>query len=76
MSLFYRWWVSCLKVRSFNIAWRHWKARRGYRVGAYHELPSYIRQHAPGGTFADVGCMWGVNGVESRKTSESCHSCE
>mgnify|MGYP006139525243 CR=1 FL=1 len=25
-------------------------------------LPEYIRRHAPGKSFADVGCMWGVNG--------------
>jgi hypothetical protein len=35
---------------------------RGHNVGAYDHLPDYIRKHAPGRTFVDIGCMWGVNG--------------
>lgn len=42
--------------------WRHWRARRGDRVGDYADLPALIRRHAPGKSVADVGCMWGVNG--------------
>jgi Methyltransferase domain len=30
--------------------------------GSYGLLPSYIRAHAPGKSFADIGCMWGVHG--------------
>ncbi len=62
MSLLYRWKVKFLKTPRGNRLWRHWQARRGRRVGAYDELPGYIRQQAPGGSFADIGCMWGVNG--------------
>jgi len=42
--------------------WRHWRAWRGEVVGGYDRLPEYIRRHAPGHSFADIGCMWGVNG--------------
>ncbi len=34
----------------------------GHPVGSYADLPHYLREHAPGGRFADIGCMWGVNG--------------
>ncbi len=45
--------------------WRHWRAWRGEVVGGYDRLPEYIRRHAPGHSFADIGCMWGVNGEYS-----------
>jgi hypothetical protein len=31
-------------------------------LGSYDRLPEYIRRHVPGRSFADIGCMWGVNG--------------
>ena len=37
--------------------------RRGVPVGNYGDLPGLIRKHAPGKSFADIGCMWGVNGA-------------
>lgn len=65
MSLLYRWKVRFLKTPRGNLLWRYWQGWRGRRVGAYHEVADYIRQHAPGGSFADIGCMWGVNGANT-----------
>lgn len=58
----YRWKVSLLKNPRINLLWRRWTARRGTVVGSYAELPGLVKQHAAGRSFADVGCMWGVNG--------------
>jgi len=60
--MLYRWKVRSLKRPALNGLWRRWRARRGDAVGNYASLPDYIRQHAPGRSFADIGCMWGVNG--------------
>jgi len=60
--MLYRWKVRSLKIPRLNLLWRHWRARRGEVVGGYDRLPEYIRRHAPGKSFADIGCMWGVNG--------------
>jgi SAM-dependent methyltransferase len=60
--MFYTWKVRFLKTPRGNLLWRHWRARRGDAVGNYHQLPDLIRRHAGGRSFADIGCMWGVNG--------------
>jgi hypothetical protein len=60
--MLYRWKVALLKNPRLNLLWRYWTARRGHSVGNYGELPRLIREHAPGKSFADIGCMWGVNG--------------
>jgi len=60
--MLYRWKVRSLKHPRLNRLWRRWRARRGDAVGDYGSLPQYIRKHAPGRSFADIGCMWGVNG--------------
>jgi SAM-dependent methyltransferase len=60
--MLYRWKVRSLKRPRLNGLWRRWRARRGDAVGNYAALPDYIRTHAPGRSFADIGCMWGVNG--------------
>jgi SAM-dependent methyltransferase len=60
--MLYRWKVRLLKFPRINLLWRRWIAQRGERVGDYADLPRLIRQHAPGKSFADIGCMWGVNG--------------
>lgn len=60
--MFFRWKVKLLKTPRGNLLWRHWRARRGSVVGSYAQLPDYVRRFAPGRSFADVGCMWGVNG--------------
>src|SRR5262249_5245565 len=65
-----------LKVRAFknarlNVWWRHWRARTGRPPGQYGRLNDYVQQFAPGKTFVDVGCMWGVNGAHAFLAEES-----
>jgi 2-polyprenyl-3-methyl-5-hydroxy-6-metoxy-1,4-benzoquinol methylase len=60
--MLYQWKVRSLKLPRLNLVWRRWRARRGDVLGNYDRLPEYIRRHAPGRSFADIGCMWGVNG--------------
>lgn len=60
--MLYRWKVRFLKRPSLNRLWRRWRGRRGDILGSYDRLPEFIGRHAPGRSFADVGCMWGVNG--------------
>lgn len=60
--MLYRWKVRSLKIPRLNLLWRRLRERRGERVGNYNQLPDHIRRHAPGKSFADIGCMWGVNG--------------
>ena len=60
--MLYRWKVRSLKVPRFNLMWRNWRARRGDSVGNYNQLPGYIRKHAPLKSFADIGCMWRIDG--------------
>ncbi|HET7697254.1 MAG TPA: class I SAM-dependent methyltransferase [Vicinamibacterales bacterium] len=60
--MLYRWKVRLLKHPRLNLWWRRWRARRGEATGSYGQLPELIRRHAPGRSFVDVGCMWGVNG--------------
>jgi hypothetical protein len=62
MSLSYRLKVRILKTRRGNLLWRRWRARRGDVLGSYADLADYVRRFAPGSSFADIGCMWGVNG--------------
>jgi hypothetical protein len=59
----YKWKVRLLKQRPVNVLWRYWRAWRGDIVGDYNSLPDYIRRYAPGCSFVDIGCMWGVNGA-------------
>jgi SAM-dependent methyltransferase len=60
--MLYTWKVRALKFPRINSWWRYWRGRRGDRVGNYNQLPTYIRRFAPGHSFVDIGCMWGVNG--------------
>jgi SAM-dependent methyltransferase len=60
--MWYRWKVALLKNPRINLLWRYWMVRRGHFVGNYAHLTDYIRKHAPGKSFVDIGCMWGVNG--------------
>jgi hypothetical protein len=60
--MLYTWKVRFLKTRRGNLVWRRWRAWRGDTVGSYADLGDYVRQFAPGHSFADIGCMWGVNG--------------
>jgi SAM-dependent methyltransferase len=60
--MLYRWKVRLLKRPRLNLLWRRWRAKQGDILGSYDRLPEFIRNHAPGRSFVDVGCMWGVNG--------------
>jgi SAM-dependent methyltransferase len=60
--MLYRWKVRLLKRPRLNLLWRRWRAKQGDILGSYDRLPEFIRNHAPGRSFADIGCMWGVNG--------------
>jgi len=60
--MLYPWKVRCLKTPRGNWLWRYLRTRRGRKVGEYRRLADLVRQHARGHSFADVGCMWGVNG--------------
>ncbi|HXG91546.1 MAG TPA: DUF1698 domain-containing protein [Blastocatellia bacterium] len=62
LAMLYKWKVRFLKMSGANWAWRYWRSWRGEEVGSYNRLPEYIRSFAPGHSFVDVGCMWGVNG--------------
>src|SRR4051812_45619432 len=65
MSISYRLKVRAFRVPRINHLWRRWRARQGRPPGDYNRLFELIRTEAPGRTFADVGCMWGVNGAHS-----------
>jgi SAM-dependent methyltransferase len=69
--MLYTWKVRFLKMRRGNLWWRYWRAWRGDDVGNYERLPEYIREYAPGRSFVDIGCMWGVNGEYSFVAEEA-----
>jgi hypothetical protein len=69
--MLYRWKVALLKRPRLNLWWRTWQARNGRQPGEYAKLFPYIRQHAAGRTFVDVGCMWGVNGAHAFAAEEA-----
>jgi len=69
--MLYRWKVEFLKRPRLNLLWRRWRARQGDVMGTYDRLPEYIRNHASGKSFADIGCMWGVNGEYSFLAQEA-----
>jgi hypothetical protein len=69
--MLYAWKVRLLKMRRGNWAWRYWRSWRGDEVGNYDRLADYIRRYAPGNSFVDIGCMWGVNGEYSFVAEES-----
>ena len=69
--MLYRWKVRSLKVPRLNVLWRRWQASRGRTVGNYSDLPHLVRKYAPGKSFADIGCLWGVNGEYAFVAAES-----
>src|SRR5688572_3495295 len=69
--MLYKLKVRSLKIPRLNRIWRRIVAWRGQSPGSYGELPGYIRRHAPGKSFADIGCMWGVNGEYSFLAEEA-----
>ena len=60
--MLYTWKVRLLKRWRLNVLWRYWRVWRGDDVGEYARLPEYVHTYAPGHSFVDIGCMWGVNG--------------
>ena len=63
--MWYRAKLALLKNARLNVAWRYWRAWRGRPTGQYDRLFDFIRERAPGRGFADIGCMWGVNGAHA-----------
>jgi 2-polyprenyl-3-methyl-5-hydroxy-6-metoxy-1,4-benzoquinol methylase len=70
-AMLYRWKVRLLRTERGMLAWRRWRLWRGSNIGNYDRLPEYIRQYAPEKSFADIGCMWGVNGAYSFLAEEA-----
>ena len=63
--------VQFLKMGAGERLWRRWRVWRGGTVRGVDALPGYIAEHAPGRSFVDVGCMWGVNGWYSFLAEEA-----
>jgi hypothetical protein len=62
--------VRALKRPALSRLWHHWQRRRGRLPGHYDRLHELIRSTAHGKTFADIGCMWGVNGSHAFAAEE------
>jgi hypothetical protein len=60
--MLYTWKVRLLRSPRVNALWRRYRRWRGDEVGSYAQLAGHIRHHVRGRSFADIGCMWGVNG--------------
>ncbi|MHB8328695.1 MAG: class I SAM-dependent methyltransferase [Acidimicrobiales bacterium] len=60
--MIYRWKITLLKTRYGQKIWRRLPARQRRRVKTVED---HIREFAPGHSFADIGCMWGVDGEYS-----------
>jgi hypothetical protein len=41
------------------------------QTGSADRLPEYVRAHAPGKSFADIGCMWNVHGAYTFAAEEA-----
>ena len=67
----YDWKIRLLKRPRLNLLWRRWEAARGRQPGEYNRLFDHIRRVAPGRSFADIGCMWGVNGAHAFAAEEA-----
>ena len=63
--MWYRAKLALFRTARLNRAWRYWRALRGRPAGQYDRLGVLIRDLAPGRSFADIGCMWGVNGAHA-----------
>lgn len=69
--MLYKWKVKILKTHRGNAVYWRWRRRKGDAIGNYGLLPGYIRKYAPGQSFVDVGCMWGVNGEYAFQAEEA-----
>jgi SAM-dependent methyltransferase len=74
-ALLYTLKVKLLKTPRGSWLWKYWQGRRGQPVGNYNDLPHYISKFAPGKSFLDVGCMWGVNGAYAFLAEEAGATC-
>jgi hypothetical protein len=54
--------VKFLKTPMGNWIWRTYKTKKGDKIGEFNLIPQFIKKYAPGKSFADIGCMWGVDG--------------
>jgi Protein of unknown function (DUF1698) len=75
MPMPYRYKVRWMKSKSGNAAWRRFRAHRGDDVGAGDRLVEHIREYAPGKSWVDIGCMWGVNGDHAFEAEEAGAHC-
>jgi SAM-dependent methyltransferase len=69
--MLYRYKVRLMKSARGNALWRSWRARRGDDVGSGDRLIDHIRDYAPGKSWVDVGCMWGVDGAHAFLAEEA-----
>jgi SAM-dependent methyltransferase len=60
--------VRFLKSKVGYALYHRWMARKGHPI---RTAESYIRKHAPGGTFLDVGGMWTIHGAHSFLAEEA-----
>jgi hypothetical protein len=75
LTSMYKWKVRFLKTYRGTAIWRRYQTMRGRTVGNYSHLRDLIRRHVNGKSFADIGCMWGVNGDYSFH-AEQCGATE
>jgi hypothetical protein len=54
--------VKFLKTPMGNWIWRMYKTKKGEKVGEFELIPKFINKYAPGKSFVDIGCMWGIDG--------------
>jgi SAM-dependent methyltransferase len=69
--MLYKLKLALLKILRFHLLYRRWLGWHGILVGDYGRIPEIIRRYAPGKSFADIGCMWGVNGEYSFVAAEA-----
>lgn len=69
--MLYKWKVNVLKTHRGNRLYWRWRRRKGDDIGNYARLSEYIRSYAPRHSFADIGCMWGVNGAHAFAAEEA-----
>ena len=69
--MIYRRKVQFLKSKWGKRVWVRWRRLRGDEVGTGNKLTELIATYAPGKSWVDIGCMWGVNGGHAFLAEES-----
>lgn len=69
--MIYRGKVRLLKTNRGDLLWRRWRVHRKGQVGGGDRLPEHIRRYAPGKSWVDIGCMWGVDGAHAFLAEEA-----